>query len=388
MGSRRGRREATGPFDGIIPDLYDALLQPEAWPGVLTRTAEAAKVGGVHLLFADSHGLPLLNEMSARIPPWADELYRNYYGAIDPRRKLVQNLPIGKFLLCHRVHDEDFVRRNEFYNDFCIASGFRYIAGVRVSRDDGHDAIFGFLKSVGRDPFDDREVQTLETLLPHLRRVAQLQHRLAALRTSALPLSAALDRLASGVVIVDQRYQVRFFNKAAGDLLQAGDGLLLRNNRLLASEAELSKKLDRLIAEAAQCAAGEDPHKGGGGIAIPRTGGGRPLLLLIAPLPEFSAGRLWRAEAAVAVFITDPDLRPPAPAEHFAALFGLTRAEARLAAWLAGGDSLADAADKFGLSKYTLRAQLRALMDKTETNRQAALVRLLTAVAGYRSTDS
>jgi DNA-binding CsgD family transcriptional regulator/PAS domain-containing protein len=380
MGSRR---EATGAFDDIIPDLYDALLRPQAWPGVLTRVADAAKIGSVHFLFADAGGLPLMSEMSTRVRPGTNELYRDYYGAIDSSRKLAQDLPVGKFLLCHRVHDEDFVRGDEFYNDYLIPSGFRYLAGVRVFRDDGHDAMFGFFKNVGTDPFDDREVRALQTLLPHLRRVAQMQHRLATLEASASPLSGALDRLASGVVIIDQGFRVGFVNRVAEDILRAGSGLLLCNHRLLASDTDVSKRLDRLIAEAAQCAAGGDPHKGGGGLAVPRPSGERPLLLVVVPLPAFSAGRLWRAEPAVAVFITDPEARPPAPAQRFADMFGLTPAEARLAAWLVAGDSLAEAADRFGLSKYTLRAQLRALMDKTGTNRQAALVRLLTAVAGH-----
>src|SRR5260370_148789 len=178
MGSRR---EATGAFDDIIPDLYDALLRPQAWPGVLTRVADAAKIGSVHFL------------------------------------------------------------------------------------------------------------------LPHLRRVAQMQHRLATLEASASPLSGALDRLASGVVIIDQGFRVRFVNRVAEDILRAGSGLLLCNHRLLASDTDVSKRLDRLIAEAAQCAAGGDPHKGGGGLAVPRPSGRRPVLLVVWPLPGVSCRPLSRA---------------------------------------------------------------------------------------------
>lgn len=101
------------------------------------------------------------------------------------------------------------------------------------------------------------------------------------------------------------------------------------------------------------------------------------MLLLVAPLPAMSAQYFWRAEPSVAVYITDPDARTPSPEARLAGMFRLTPAEARLAARLADGDSLDEIAAAFGLSKYTLRAQLRALMDKTDTHRQAALVRLL-----------
>jgi len=372
-------REPTGAFDAVIPDLYDALLEPRAWPDVLGRVADAAGIDGVHFLFTDHAGRPLMSEISTQLAPEGHELYCRHFVAIDPRRRLLQTMPLGRLTLCQDTFDDDFVRRNAFYNEFYLPSGLRYCASVRPFREDGHEAVFGFVKRLGTDAFDDRDVAALRTLLPHLRRVAQLRHRLAALEAKAKPLSAALDRLASGLVIVDRSAQVCFVNRVAEDLLRLGDGLSLRHDRLLATEPEVARSLDRLIAEAAHCAMGGDAHKGGGALSVPRPSGKRALVLLVAPLPPFSASRLWRAEPAVAVFITDPQAHQPGSAQHFAELFGLTTAEARLATSLAAGDSLAEAAHKFGLSKHTLRAQLKALMAKTETNRQAALVRLLVA---------
>jgi DNA-binding CsgD family transcriptional regulator/PAS domain-containing protein len=379
MGSRRRRREATGAFDDIIPELYDALFQPQAWPVVLSRVADAAGVSGVHFFFADAVGVPVMSGASERITKEVYGLYRDHYCTMDPRRDATLNLPLGEFMLCHRVFDEDYVRRSEFFNDFCLRVGFRYLAGVCVFHEEGHDALLGFHKSVGAEPFVDREVRELRTLLPHFRRLAQLQHRLESLEAGVRPLALALDRLASGVIIVDQDLRIRFVNHAAEGILRAQDGLAQRNNRLAIAHAATSDALHRLIAQAAQCAAGEDPHKGGGGLAVHRPSGRRSLLLLVVPLPVFAAACVWRPEPAVMLLITDPEAQARIPATRFAELFGLTPAETRLAESLAAGDSLAEAADKFGLSKHTLRVQLRALMAKTETNRQAALVRLLVA---------
>jgi DNA-binding CsgD family transcriptional regulator len=375
-------RERTGAFDAVIPDLYDALLQPRAWPDVLARLADAAGIDGVHFLFTDDAGRPVMSEISTQLAPEGHELYCRHFVAIDPRRKLLQTMPLGRLTLCQDTFDDNFVRRNEFYNEFYLPAGLRYCASVRPFREDGHEAVFGFVKKLGADAFDDRDVAALRMLLPHLRRVAQLQHRLAALQAKATPLSAALDRLASGLVIVDQTFRVRFVNRGGEDILRAGDGLLLRDDRLVAVETEIAKKLDRLIGEAAHCAAAGDPHKGGGGLSVARPSGRQALALLIAPLPPYSASRFWRAEPAVAIFITDPEIGPCDAARRFAQTFGLTPAEARLAAGLVAGDSLDKIAGNLGLSKHTLRAQLKALMSKTETRRQAELVRLLTAFAG------
>ena len=377
----RGRRDSSGPFDALIPDLYDAVLEPQLWPDVLLRMTDAAGIDGAHFLFCVGDGQPVLSQMSAQISDEVNALYRDYYGAIDPRRRLTQTLGVGEFLLCHKEFNDDFVRHSEFYNDFCIPTGFRYLACGHVYHDRGCDAQVGFLKRVGSDPFDDREVRTLRSLMPHLRRVAQLQQRLIDVQTHSSQLSAALDHVDSAIVVVDASLCVRYVNWAAEPLLRGGDGLSLRKQRLAVSDPGATRRLERLVREAAQCAAGGDPHRGGGSLLVPRRLGRRPLLLTVVPLPALSAAHFWRAEPAVAIFIADPEARPRDLSERFAQLFGLTPAEARLAARLAAGDSPAAVADALGLSKHTIRVQLKALMDKTDTHRQAELVRLLMLAA-------
>ena len=69
------------------------------------------------------------------------------------------------------------------------------------------------------------------------------------------------------------------------------------------------------------------------------------------------------------------------PATLLRDLFGLTPAEARLALELAHGASPRDAANRLGVTWNTTRTQLKAVLAKTGTNRQAALVRLLAALS-------
>ena len=55
----------------------------------------------------------------------------------------------------------------------------------------------------------------------------------------------------------------------------------------------------------------------------------------------------------------------------------MSAAEARLAVLLCGGRTLSDAAQELAVSQETLKTQLASLFQKTGTNRQAELVRLL-----------
>lgn len=60
-------------------------------------------------------------------------------------------------------------------------------------------------------------------------------------------------------------------------------------------------------------------------------------------------------------------------------LYALTPSEARLAERLMAGDTPERAAEALGVTVATVRTYLASIFRKTETNRQAELVRLLTA---------
>ncbi|WP_252716870.1 helix-turn-helix transcriptional regulator [Herbaspirillum sp. B65] len=63
------------------------------------------------------------------------------------------------------------------------------------------------------------------------------------------------------------------------------------------------------------------------------------------------------------------------PAEALVALFGLTAAEARLASAFVSGVTLEEYAQRRGVGLGTVRFQMKQVLAKTGTNRQADLVR-------------
>ncbi len=380
----RRQREAAGPFDGVIPEIYDAALEPARWRAVLSRLADAVDLYGMHFVaFAESGGLPHFSVVSERVPLESHDGYVAYYGGLDPRIPIINRLSAGEFMLCHEHIDEAFVRRSEFHNDFLIPHGFRYAMGVSLLQERGEKVVAGFLKRLGQPPVDRREAEMFYRLVPHLSRAARIQSRLCSLEATSQALSDALDHASLGIAILDRHGRVKFINRAADTLAAAGDVLCVRQGRLVATDEGAAPRLQRMIAEAALCAAGLAPE-GGGTLALSREGDAA-LLVLVAPLSAARAERMACGEPAAIVVISDPARRPADAAGIFAALFGLTAAEARLCVRLAAGESLDEAAAGLGLSKNTLRAQLRALMAKTGTNRQAALVRLLAGAAALSS---
>ncbi|WP_233890123.1 helix-turn-helix transcriptional regulator [Paraburkholderia flagellata] len=90
-----------------------------------------------------------------------------------------------------------------------------------------------------------------------------------------------------------------------------------------------------------------------------------------------------RHEAAV-VLVIDPEAEEASVSEVLQALYGLTPAETRVAVTIGRGQGLIATADELGVCLSTARTHLRQVFVKTDTRRQAELVRLLDRITLLR----
>jgi DNA-binding CsgD family transcriptional regulator len=104
----------------------------------------------------------------------------------------------------------------------------------------------------------------------------------------------------------------------------------------------------------------------------------RTLHCIVMPIPLELSARLDVALASgcVAVFISKPG-GLQLPPKRLAALYGLTPAEARLAAKLAALRSVEQAADDLFIAVHTARSHLKSIFAKTGTQSQSGLLMLL-----------
>ena len=102
----------------------------------------------------------------------------------------------------------------------------------------------------------------------------------------------------------------------------------------------------------------------------------RPLIMSTIPVPV-----LGEEEPHTVLILIDLDRTPHPHTTALERIFGLTTAEARLAAVLAGGATVAEAAALHKVSVATVRTQLAAIFAKTHTSRQAELVMLVSRLS-------
>jgi DNA-binding CsgD family transcriptional regulator len=185
-----------------------------------------------------------------------------------------------------------------------------------------------------------------------------------------------LETLGCGVILLDQRNRVAFSNPEADRILAARDGLTLGVNGITAMQPAIN---DRLQALQRRLVSGQIVH-GSQRIRVPRTSGSLEYVVEVFRL-GYGVEIPEEFRPVVALFISDAARTGGIDPATFRAHYGLSAAEIELAAELADGVPIAHIAIKRRKSVHTVRSQLKGILRKTQTHRQAELAALLSHVA-------
>ncbi|WP_322026374.1 LuxR C-terminal-related transcriptional regulator [Burkholderia sp. BCC1977] len=361
--------------DHLIGDLYEAAIRQDDFLEVLQRTTEAIGATWFHMFSWDpANNCPGLSVYSPGID-WDPiiTLYEQYYGALDPRRSLVERAPAGTLVACQDHISERDVAQSEFYQDYQIpTAGLRYLLGTRLTRPGNSDTLLGLLRAAGRTPYSDEDRETAASLIPHLHRTINLWQDAKALHRDAALGTELMEQLGLAVFALDKEGRLVFSNQAGEAVLKAGNALRLRHGRLAAPHAPENDALLAAILRVARSRHGES-------LALRNaTGAGHDLFMSIAAIP----GQALTTFGSASVLITARTRGngPRVTAKQLQQAFGLTPAEAAVAEALIEGTPPEDYADTKGVSPNTVRYQVRAILAKTDARSQVKAVSTMLSV--------
>jgi DNA-binding CsgD family transcriptional regulator/PAS domain-containing protein len=365
----------------LIERIYDAALAPGRWPEFLEALADLIDGHVVNLALTNPTLTETAMSFAVRFDPEAQRLYHEHYCVLDPWAKVAIKrglLRTGVVGLGGSLIEQHELERTEFYNDFGRRFGIMGGVTAVIRADPALTATLNSSQRQGGRQFDESELLLLRRLLPHLQRAFQVHERLSGVAAARIAAEDVLDRVPFGVVLVDASGRAVLVNAAAQQILDARDGLTLRDKMLVTASVPQTTELRALVAGAIAASRG-DPLPGcGGALAIGRPSLKRPLQALVTPLRV--AGTVFSLSAAApsaAVFISDPELQPLTNDAILRQFFGLTPAETRLASLLLQQKSVEEAAEILRISLNTARTYMKKLFEKTGTRRQSELVRLL-----------
>jgi DNA-binding CsgD family transcriptional regulator len=356
----------------ILGALYEAPFDPTRWEEFLRLAAGAAGGEAAALLLHDFSDSQSLVARQWGIDPEATRRYEEYYGAVDVWRQRVSASPLRlgtseQFLAFSELD------RTEFYNDLLTPYGIPHAIFGVIEKSASRVATLSVYRGLAAGAFGENSLSLVRFLEPHIKRAYRLHSELSASRNRGDGLQSALDSLTASVILLANKGQVVTMNRAAERLLLENDGLSGGRTGLRCRRAAETARLERLVADASATSAGNGLNAAGV-LSVSRRDR-PPLQVLVSPVRGFDADEARPVRAIV--FVSDPARRVrPAP-ETLRILFGLTPAECRLAMLLADGHSPSAIGEKLGVSRNTLKSQLASIYRKTDTSRQAQLVRLL-----------
>jgi DNA-binding CsgD family transcriptional regulator len=279
------------------------------------------------------------------------------------------------------VIDTDLVPEEEFLKSKIYREHLQYLQIGRLCSgvvfDGTSSDLVPTVVSVAREldrPFTPYERDNMRLLVTHLSRALGVMYRLRDAELKVAASLAALDRLPSGVALLDGLGRIIHANLEAARIFDEKDGLT-RSDRLSFDDAEARDDWLRVERSVLDRDVSGVPHFCEA-VAVRRPSGRHALLLQAAPLARRNAFAS-PSEAAAIVFILDAQRDIGLDREAMRDLYQATPAEIRMAESLCAGRTVAQAAADHGISEATARSQLHALFEKTRTSRQADLIRVL-----------
>lgn len=388
----------------VVGGIYEAALEPAKWPDVLGRLADEFGAQSAAAFVVDVSIAEVGFIAVSGLDPRLIDDYVEYYAQVDPWNEYLGKRASGRPIVSQTVMDDQAFERTEFYNDFLRDQNIFHAMGGFVVRSGALAFLCGVQRPRERGAFAAGDLERMKELFPHLERAIRIHRRLVREGGLRDGMTAALDRMPLAAILADRFGRAVWMNRPAEDLVRHADGLRLRDGRIEATVNNgVSGELRRLMLGAATAAGGNaspararaaghgeevaPAAESGGMLQLPRPWPLRPLTVMVTPL----SASVRLAEAALdfdlarptaLLLISDPERAVQLPTDHLARTFGLTGAEAKLAAALATGTSLTDYADAARITIGTARWYLKQALAKTGAHRQSELVRHVISAVG------
>lgn len=370
-------KPSTSPID-LIGHIYDAVLDAGQWPQLVQKITNTFNSKSALLRLMDKE----CDDVSFVIANGYDEDsfqdYRAHYIHIDPFNAFLKNKPIGTIGSTPHVMPMNEFTKTEYYNDYAQPQDIYYAAGGFVARDDTRTALFGIQRNRGMGAFEHDELQHLTLVASHLQRAFQLIRHLGQLEQRSRAAEQLLEQRPFGVILLDEFRRPSFLNRRAETLIRIHPQLDFRNGEIRTPASESTEQLQRLIRDVIETSLGSGISAGGAIQLAASSPNEDPITIVVSPLRlNAQSFGLSGPRFAAALFIGTPHERQELCHQVIQSLYDLTPAETRLAVELANGRDLVEISEHFGISKHTVRTQLKAIFQKTDTRRQAELVKLL-----------
>jgi DNA-binding CsgD family transcriptional regulator len=343
---------------------YDAIAAPQLWTEALDNLAHSMDAFACQILpnvisqrsfgAVRSTGGWRIEELRLRNQDWAKQVY-------EPRgERFVQQ---GyRAVIQSQLFSDDEIRHSRFHQEITRPVGcLHWACGIFEVED--RKWCLPFFR--GDEPFTPDALEPIAEVAGRMARIVSIAEKVS--RAEAENEVLTLETAGCAAMLIDKHGRVRRANRRAENLFCNEFGI--RNGRLWTAANAGLVRLESFMAEIEQAKPMARPLPAP--VIVARRG--MPWLLIEAMPVTSASNDIF--EGCWAILVVSDLTRPSiTDAALLSLVFGLTSAEARLAAAICEGQDINGAAASFGVSRQTLRSQLKTVFAKTGSRRQAELV--------------
>jgi DNA-binding CsgD family transcriptional regulator len=359
----------------LVEKFYQAALCPDLWQDTLTGFAEATCCRGA--LLPTSTFVPGRLLHSRGMGDVLDQFFSQGWHERDLRTIVARDKrKISGFFADQDLFSADQMRRSEYYNGFARDAGVPWFAAALLTDrfEEGYVAV-SLQRSDKEGPFQPRELDRLDALLPHLRNAVQFATKLAGKTAEAMLDGLTAARQAA--LLLDHKGRVVRFNNLC--LAFMGAGLTIRHGRMRADSADQDAKLAELIRWACEDSASLQGVPETSGIAVSTLADGGAVVVKASPIRQV-AGDIFGFHGAI-LFVTPMWPRVTVSEPMLGSLFDLTRREAQVMAMIGSGQTVEAIANQLKISREAVRFHMKGVFAKTGGHRQSEIVALCNRLA-------
>ncbi|OYU70415.1 MAG: hypothetical protein CFE28_10695 [Alphaproteobacteria bacterium PA2] len=368
-------------LEPVLSDIYQAVHDPGRWRDVVISFCAAvdADRGALHSPPMDG-AIPAIFAMHNLDPtPVLDRIH--IYGRQAPFAERAIRLGVAPGVFINsEVYPPDELHESEYYREYMVPTNSEF--GLQLllrSPEAAQPSTAGLI--VGRGPaaedFSAREKSTGKAIFPHLRRCIDLVLNIAPAQAVDPAIQDAFDYFSTACLLFGEGGGLLLANRRARVLFDENDGLNFEQGELRSTDNSANLAVANMLAQLTarrtfwQTRAAQE-------IVIRRPSGRPPLIAVGVPLGNDNPFGAVINAPRTALYILDGAgaTHGAAQLKRLASLFALTDAEAEVADGLIRGLSVQQVAEGRGSTVLTVRSQVKAILEKTQSNRQSDLFRL------------
>jgi DNA-binding CsgD family transcriptional regulator len=371
-----GRVDLGGQDPNLIGDIYDAALDPAQWTSVLQRITHF--VGGTAaLLYAKDTVRKTGNFVHVYgIETEFVQSYFNKHATLDPFTMSRFFFPVEQVFSTTDIMPHEEFRETIFFKEWVRPQGWIDFVSALLAKSQVTYVECVVFRHGSDGATDDKARRKMKLIVPHLRRAVLIGEVIDLRKVEAAELADTLDGIAAALFLVDADGRVVHANVSGHRMLTEGYVLRSVSGKLAACDQNSNQTLREVLAVA------------GGDVSLVAPNS-EPYIAHVLPLSSGARRKAGVAYSAVAaVFVRKATLDLLHPLEALANYYKLTPTELRVLMAIVQVGGVLEAANVLGISQATVKTHLSRLFEKTSTNRQADLVRIVASFATPLITSS